>query len=116
MPFDLNPTRIVAAQNRPLQRYPRALFSIPMTLRHLAAGGIQSWPVISLDISAGGLGAMVRSGLQVGEMVKIDVLTPAFALSAVAVVRYTSSLRSGFEFVGLTTAERQQIASATGQA
>jgi hypothetical protein len=116
MSFDLNPTRTATSQDRPLQRFPRSLFSVPLTLRHLAAGGIQSWPGISLDISAGGLGAMVRGGLRVGEMVGIDVRTPGFALSAVGVVRYTSNVRTGFEFVGLTSDERQQIASATSPA
>lgn len=116
MPFDLNPTRVPAAQDRPHQRHPRALFSAPVMLRHLSVGGLQSRPGISLDLSQGGLGAIVQSGLRVGEMVEIDVRTPAFVLSAVAVVRYTSSGRSGFEFVGLTNAERQQIASVTGHA
>jgi hypothetical protein len=116
MPFNLHPTRINAAQDRPLQRYPRALFSVPLTLRHLATGGIQSSPGISLDISEGGLGAIVHGGLRVGEMVEIDVRTPGFALSAVAIVRYTSTVRSGFEFVGMTLEERQQIASTAGHA
>jgi len=31
-------------------------------------------------------------------------------------VRHTSSLRSGFEFVGLTSDERQQIVDAIGHA
>ena len=33
------------------------------------------------------------------------------ALSAVAIVRHASTGRSGFEFLGLTPEERQQIAS-----
>jgi len=116
MSFNLHPTRIDGAPARPMQRFPRALFSVPMTLRHLASGGIQASPGISLDISEGGLGAIVHGGLRVGEMVEIDVRTPGFALSAVAIVRYTSSVRSGFEFVGMTREEREQIASTTGHA
>ena len=116
MSFNLHPTRIDAAQDRPLQRYPRALFSVPLTLRHLASGGIQSSPGVSLDISEGGLGAIVHGGLRVGEMVEIEVRTPGFALSAVAIVRYTTSVRSGFEFVGMTAQEREQIACTTGHA
>jgi len=116
MPFNLHPTRIDAAQNRPQQRYSRALFSVPLTLRHLASGGIQSSPGISLDISEGGLGAIVHGGLRVGEMVEIDVRTPGFSLSAVAIVRYTTHVRSGFEFVGMTPEEREQIANTTGHA
>ena len=102
MPFDLNPTRVPASQDRPHQRHPRALFSAPVMFRHLAVGGFQSWPGISLDLSQGGLGAIVQSGLRVGEMVEIEVRAPGLALSAVAIVRYTSTGRCGFEFVGLT--------------
>jgi hypothetical protein len=116
MAFNLHPTRIDATQSRPLQRYPRALFSVPLTLRHLATGGIQASPGISLDISEGGLGAIVNGGLRVGEMVEIDVRTPCFSLNAVAIVRYTTGVRSGFEFVGMTQAEREQIAGSTGHA
>ena len=116
MPFNLHPTRIDATQSRPLQRYPRALFSVPLTLRHLASGGIQSSPGISLDLSEGGLGAIVHHGLRVGEMVEIDMRTPGFSLNAVAVVRYTTRVRSGFEFVGMTPEERAQIANTTGNA
>jgi hypothetical protein len=116
MSFNLHPTRIAASHDRPLQRYPRALYSVPVTLRHLAPGGIRSSPGISLDISEGGLGAIVRGGLKVGEMVAIELRVPGFELSAVAIVRYTSDVRSGFEFVGMTPQERQQIANATGSA
>jgi hypothetical protein len=34
----------------------------------------------------------------------------------VAIVRYTSTVRSGFEFVGMTPEEREQIAATTGHA
>jgi hypothetical protein len=116
MSFNLHPTRIDAPQARPPQRHPRALFSVPLTLRHLASGGIQSSPGVSLDISQGGLGAIVHEGLRVGEMVEIDVRVPGLTLSAVAIVRYTSSVRSGFEFVGMTAEEREQIANTIGHA
>jgi len=62
------------------------------------------------------LGAIVHGGLRVGEMVEIDVRTPGFSLSAVAIVRYTTHVRSGFEFVGMTPEEREQIANTTGHA
>jgi hypothetical protein len=116
MPFNLHPTRIGANVARPLQRFPRTLFSVPLTLRHLAPGGIRSSLGVILDISEGGIGAIVRDGLRTGEMVEIDVHLPVSALRAVAVVRYTSSVRTGFEFIGLTRDERRQIAGATGHA
>jgi hypothetical protein len=78
----------------------------------LAAGGIRKSRGISLDISEGGLGALVQAQLQVGETVAIDFPLSGHVLSAVAIVRYSSSGRSGFEFVGLTHEERLQITKA----
>lgn len=46
------------------QRYPRLLFSIPITLHHLMTGGIRSSHGVSLDISEGGLGALVEAKLR----------------------------------------------------
>jgi len=116
MSADLHSARTANSEHRPQQRYPRALFSVPVTLRHLDTGGIRSSGGISLDISEGGLGAMVRGGLRAGELVEIDVCIAGQDLTAVAIVRYTTDVRSGFEFVGLTPEERQQIANTTGQA
>jgi len=87
MSLDLHPARTAVSEHGPVRRYPRTLFSVPVTLRHLMTGGIRSLRGISLDISEGGFGAIVR---------------------------HTSSVRSGFEFLGLTAEERQQIANATG--
>jgi PAS domain-containing protein len=56
-----------------VRRFPRALFSIPVKLRHLVAGGIQTSRGITLDISEGGLGALVQGDLRLGETVEIDL-------------------------------------------
>lgn len=96
--------------DRPVQRHPRILYSIPLTLHHLANRGIRSSHGISLDISEGGIGALVEGPLAVGQTVGIDVLLPDSLISAVGVVRYTSSTRSGLEFVGLTPEERLRLA------
>jgi c-di-GMP-binding flagellar brake protein YcgR len=74
-------------------------------------GGIRSSHGVSLDISEGGLGALVESKLAVGDTVGIELNLQEYDLNAVGIVRYTSSLRSGFEFLGLTEEERQHIAS-----
>jgi hypothetical protein len=108
----LSPTTVPA--HGPVRRYPRTLFSVPVTLRHLVTGGIRITRGISLDISEGGLGAIVQGDLRVGEMVEIDVRIAEWRLSAVAIVRHTSGIQSGFEFLGLTAEERQQIDNATG--
>jgi hypothetical protein len=98
------------------QRHPRLLFSTPLTLHHLGAGGIRISRGVSLDISQGGLGALVEATLTVGDTVEIDLQLPDYDLSAVGIVRHASGARSGFEFLGLTAEERQRIASLVGRA
>ena len=93
------------------QRHARMLLSIPITLHHLVPGGVRFTRGISLDISEGGLGALVQGGLRVGETVSVEFDLAARYLKAVAIVRHSSSMRSGFEFLGLTPEERGRIAS-----
>lgn len=93
------------------RRHPRALLCVPVTLHHLIAGGVRTTHGISLDISEGGVGALVRGILEVGETVAIELPLPDKTLSAVAIVRHTSHISSGFEFVGLSPEEREQILS-----
>jgi hypothetical protein len=69
---------------------------------------------ISLDLGAGGLGAIVQGELRVGDTVAIDLRLSERLLSIVAIVRHTSSVRSGFEFVGLTPQEQLLITSVVG--
>jgi hypothetical protein len=71
---------------------------------------------ISLDISENGIGALVEGGLQVGDTVQIEINLPSAGLRAIGIVRHSSSLRSGFEFFGLTPEERQGIASLVARA
>lgn len=96
------------------RRHPRVLLCVPVTLRHLMAGGVRISRGISLDICEGGVGALVRGTLQVGETVSIDLPLPERTIRAVAIVRHTSKVSSGFEFVGLSAEERQQILSISG--
>ena len=93
------------------RRHPRALFTVPLTLRHLTGHGVRTSRGISLDISEGGIGALVQGTLRVGETVAIDLPLSKRTLSTIAIVRHTSTLNSGFEFVGLTPEERVQILS-----
>jgi hypothetical protein len=102
-------------KNAPFRRHPRALFSVPITLHHLSPGGIRTTPGISLDLGEGGLGAIVQGEVGVGDTVGIDLRLSERLLTTVAIVRHTSSVRSGFEFVGLTPEERLQITNAIGR-
>ncbi|MGA9642279.1 MAG: PilZ domain-containing protein [Terriglobales bacterium] len=105
----------IASDRSPLQRYRRAQVSVPVTICNLGTGGLRSSPGVTLDIGEGGLGAIVCGELRVGEMVKVDIRIAERTLSTVAIVRHSSNVRSGFEFVGLTADERLQIANCMGQ-
>ena len=94
-----------------VRRYVRSLFTIPITLRHLMQGGVRTSRGISLDLSEGGMGALVKTALKVGDMVEIDIQLSEHSFTVIGIVRHSSSLRSGFEFMGLTPEERGQIAA-----
>ena len=104
-------------QDRTIRRgYPRALFSVPLKLRQRAPDGVLAAHGISLDISEGGLGAIVEGNLRIGEAVEIDLALGKRKWSARAVVKYASKTRCGFEFQGLNPDERRQIISLAGKA
>jgi hypothetical protein len=109
---------LIAATNRVQgsQRHPRMLFSVPVMLHRLVPGGVRFTHGISLDISESGLGALVENGLRAGETVSLEFDLPDCYVKTVAIVRHTSSARSGFEFIELTPGERQRIASLVGSA
>lgn len=96
------------------RRHPRILFSIPITVRHLCRGGVRSTHGISLDLGEGGLGAIVQGEVHVGETVAVDFRLSDQLLTTIAIVRHTSNVRSGFEFVGLSPDERLQITNVVG--
>lgn len=115
MPVDVHPAIQRPRVHEACRRHPRILFSIPITLRHLCGGGVKSMHGISLDLGEGGLGAIVQEDVRVGETVSIDFRLVDQPVTTVAIVRHTSSVRSGFEFVGLTLEERAQIANVVAQ-
>ena len=98
-----------------VRKYQRTMFCVPLTLHHLMKGGVRASHGISLDIGEGGLGALVQGSLSVGETVTIDLPLAGSMLRTVAIVRYSSDLGSGFEFVGITREERARIASIAGE-
>jgi hypothetical protein len=98
-----------------IRRHPRVLFSVPITLRHLMTGGVRAAHGITLDLSESGMGALVEGSLHIGDTVAIELKLPDHVLSAVAIVRHSSDVRAGFEFLGLTPEERSQIANVVGE-
>ena len=96
------------------RRYPRAVFSVPLTLQRLSVDRMKKTHGISLDLAEGGLGALLDERLAVGEMVAIDLPLAGRVLNPIAIVRYASGMSAGFEFLGLTADERTDIVNAAG--
>lgn len=98
----------------PVRRHPRVLFGAPISLRYLMAGGVRTTRGVSLDLSEGGIGSLVEAALQVGDAVMIELELPGGKLGLAAIVRHTSALCSGFEFLGLTPEDRLLLSLAVG--
>jgi hypothetical protein len=114
MPVHFHPATKSYELDESYRRHPRVMFSIPITVRHLCRGGVQSAHGFSLDLGEGGLGAIVQGEVRIGETVAIDFRLSDQPVTAVAIVRHSSNIRSGFEFVGLTPEERLLISTAVG--
>lgn len=91
------------------RQYPRYVFTVPVTVRHWPPQGFRTARGMTVDISEGGMAAIMPDSLRVGEIVEIDLSLPVGLLNTLATVKYNSESRSGFEFVGLSAQERQQI-------
>jgi hypothetical protein len=86
------------------RRYPRYLFSAAMTVR--TSGGMPM-PGISVEISAGGMSAMVSGLLKEGESVELE---PVAGGRTLARVRHKLGRLYGLEFVDMSS---EQIARIT---
>jgi c-di-GMP-binding flagellar brake protein YcgR len=113
MQLDTHVKATAATAVRLARKHRRTLHSVPVTLRHLIAGGVRKARGITLDISEGGLAVLMQGELSVGDTVEIDLSLAGCTLSLVAIVRHSSSMRTGFEFVDLTPEQQVQIANAT---
>jgi hypothetical protein len=98
-----------------VRRHPRMPFSIPITLHHLKTGLSWKSSGMSLDLSEGGFAALMNGNLREGETVEIDLPLPDHILNLIAIVRYSSNVRCGLEFLGLTPEERVQITDITAR-
>jgi c-di-GMP-binding flagellar brake protein YcgR len=110
--FPPNPRSFTNGCNR---RHPRMPFSIPITLQHLKAGVSWKSSGMSLDLSEGGFAALMNGNLREGETVEIDLPLSDHILKLIAIVRYSSNVRCGLEFLGLTPEERLQITDVTAR-
>ena len=100
------------AKSDAVRRYPRFILSVPVTVRRWPPQGFKTARGITIDISEGGMGAIVPDRLRVGEVVELDLPLTVGLLNTMSTVKYSTWERSGFEFVGLSAQERQQISLA----
>src|SRR5437868_1459846 len=103
----------VAPKVSGIRRHGRYLFSVPLTVQHLLAEGSSRTHGMTLEISEGGMSAIVQGDLRIGEIADVNIPLPAGPLSALAIVRHKTAGHFGFEFLGLSPAERQQLSAST---
>ena len=91
--------------------FPRYPVKVPLDVIALRSGIPQNLPGRCVDLSEGGVGAMVAGELSPGQQVGVELRLPNVGppLRARALVRYQGKVRCGFEFVGLSDEEREMI-------
>jgi hypothetical protein len=83
------------------RRYPRHFLSVPVITWRLLNSGAQVTHGLTLEISIGGLSAVLCGPPLVGERVSLRVQLLGSALETPAIVRYGTPARTGFEFLEL---------------
>jgi c-di-GMP-binding flagellar brake protein YcgR len=91
------------------RRYPRFLISVPTSLARPEKAGTPVVRGLSLDLSRGGAAAVLCGAPAVGETVRLSLHLEGASLETLAIVRHSNSTRSGFEFVDLSPAFREQL-------
>lgn len=91
------------------RRHPRFLISVPASLERPGESGMPAVHGMSLDLSRSGASAVLCGPPAVGETVRLSLQFPGASLETLAVVRHSDSTRSGFEFIGLSPAHREQL-------
>lgn len=99
MHLETRSSAISAEQYGVERRHPRHLLSAPVTTWGLLNAGPQVTRGLTLEISLGGLSAVLCGPPKRGERVslRLNLLNIAFETSAI--VRHSSSARTGFEFL-----------------
>jgi hypothetical protein len=90
---------VAAGQYSDQRRYPRHFLSAPVSTWHLLNSGPQVSRGLTLEIGIGGLAAVLCGAPQVGERVSVRLNLVNINFEALAIVRYSSPARTGFEFL-----------------
>lgn len=91
------------------RRHPRFLISVPVIVTRRGLPGTPVVHGLSLEISRGGTSAVMCGPPAVGEIVYLSLHFSETSLESLAIVRHSDSTRSGFEFVDLSAAHREQL-------
>jgi c-di-GMP-binding flagellar brake protein YcgR len=96
-------------QHRAERRHPRFFLSAPVTARKTLNAGSQVARGITVDISLGGLSAVLCGPPPVGERVSVRLKLMNTAFETPAIVRHSSPARTGLEFLSLSAESRRRI-------
>jgi hypothetical protein len=88
-----------AQEHRPERRYQRHFLSAPVATWALLNSGPQVTRGLMLEISLGGLSAVLCGPPKRGERVSVRLKLLNVAFETLAIVRHSSPARTGFEFL-----------------
>jgi hypothetical protein len=93
------------------RRVPRCPIAVPVRVTVVRAGVPNAIPGRSLDLSEGGIAAVLAGEVSPGDPVAVEFLLPEMGLGlhAKATVRHHAPLRSGLEFQTLSVEQRAMI-------
>jgi len=93
------------------RRYPRFMISVPVIVTRPAMPDLPAVHGLSLDLSRGGLSAVLCGPPAVGETVYLTLQFAQVSLQSQAIIRHSSPTRSGFEFANLSTPQCELLES-----
>jgi hypothetical protein len=99
------------SDSRAARRFARHALDVRVSVNVFRAGESASFWGRSSEIGEDGIGATLTGELEAGEVVSMELSLPRapFPIKFRALVRYRDGLRHGFEFLALSTAQRDEI-------
>ena len=82
---------------------------VPLTVDRHSGNLTSTLPGISIELSEGGMSAILPEKIAAGEKVYLYLDLPGNHLKLRAVVRHSTGFRHGFEFVDVYSQQTQQI-------
>jgi len=98
---------------RRMRRHPRYRCEFPVTLTLFSGDRHETLSAHCRDLSEAGIGILVASDLQLGEVVSLTFLLPGLARSweTRAVLRHRRGYHYGFEFLSISPQENKMLKS-----